>query len=84
MAKNSKNRSVDHRAVTRFGFEWGAANVDRLMSDEGFGVVIAVHTTCGQVVNIRVTPSGRIRVGKVGKRVPTKNGGYTEKGAEIP
>jgi hypothetical protein len=69
---------------TRYGFEWDAAEVSRLMGDEQHGVVIQIRTKANQLINVRVTPRGLIRVSKVGKRVWSKKMDcWVEKGAEI-
>jgi hypothetical protein len=74
---------MTHHAETQYGFKWGAAEVSRTLSDERGGVVVTIATTAGQVVHVRVTPSGRILVGQVGRR--GKGGpGWFEKGAPIP
>lgn len=49
---------------TMFGFEYGAAEVARLADDPKYGVWIGVRTA-RQSLDIRVTPSGLIRVGGV-------------------
>ena len=73
-----------HYEETTYGFKWGAAEVTRCISDPKAGVVLTVTTTTNQVVNIRVTPSGQIRVGEVGRRVHGPNGSYEDRGAAIP
>ncbi len=47
----------------RYGFRFGAASVQRLVHADKWGVMIAVVTP-RKVVEIRVTPSGLIRIGK--------------------
>ena len=51
-----------------YGFKFGAAEVERLMSDEAKGwVYIAVNTPkTGQSVNVYVTKTGKTRVYKNG------------------
>lgn len=44
---------------TQYGFRWGPATVERVISVDGH-VVIAVRTARGSL-EIRVTPSGMIR-----------------------
>lgn len=61
-----------HVALTRFGFEYGAAKVSRLASHNGY-VVVGIETA-RQRLDITVTPTGLIRVGKV-VRNRAKNGG---------
>lgn len=81
---------MTHYAETQFGFDWGAAKLSRCLSDDRYGVVITIATTGNQVVNIRVTPGGRIRVGSIGrrriKRIPgTARGSFVvDEGAPIP
>ena len=51
-----------HYKETRFGFEYGAAKVERAFSHKGYvGIRI---TTKRHFLDIDVTPSGFIRVGK--------------------
>ncbi len=50
-----------HLDETSFGFDWGPAIVERVVSDERHGVVICVRSPRGRV-DIRVTPSGKIVV----------------------
>jgi hypothetical protein len=52
--------------LTRFGFRWGKIDIVRACQDPRAGKVIHIHTG-KQVVAIRVTPSGVIRVGEIGK-----------------
>ena len=52
-----------HAAHTPYGFEFGVALVERACSYKGH-VVIEI-TTPRKRVNIRVTPSGLIRIDKV-------------------
>jgi len=51
---------------TPFGFEWGPVSIERLVSDDGWGVMFSVKTP-REKMDIRVTPSGLIRLGKVVK-----------------
>jgi len=67
-----------------YGFKWGPMVVSRCISDERIGVVVTIQTKCNREVNIRVTPGGQIRIGRVGKRVLNKSGSWFSKGAEIP
>ena len=53
---------------TQFGFLYGAASVHRMMSHKGH-VLLAI-TTPRQTVEIRVTPSGMIRVAAPRKPYP--------------
>lgn len=48
-------------ADTQYGFVWGPASITRACSDPKWGVIIDV-TTPRQVLTVRVTPSGLIRV----------------------
>lgn len=52
--------------VTQYGFQFGAALVERLASHKGYAIV-GVKTP-KQRLEITITPSGLIRVGK-----PVKN-----------
>jgi len=61
---------------TRYGFEWGPAKVERTASTPKWGVVASVESK-SHFVQVRVTPSGQIRVGEVVKKarlVPQKEG----------
>jgi hypothetical protein len=53
---------------TQFGFRFGSADIERVISDDRMGVVLAIRGR-REVVYIRVTPSGLIRLGPV-----TRNG----------
>ena len=57
----------DYEVVeTRYGFEWGPLTVERITDDYRFGVFICVSGK-REKVDIRVTPSGLVRVGEVEK-----------------
>lgn len=58
---------MTHYAETSYGFEYGAAKIERTMPDDKFGVVITISTP-RELVDIRVTPTGFIRVGTVAKQ----------------
>lgn len=55
-----------HFKLTQYGFEWGKAIVERVASTPKWGVVLDVRSS-RHLVQIRVTPSGLIRVGAVHK-----------------
>lgn len=57
---------------TEYGFEFGPAKVERAWSHQGH-VGIMIHTG-KQLLNIRVTPTGLIRVGEVEKDWHAKEG----------
>lgn len=48
---------------TQYGFTWGPLTVTRQVSDPKFGVQVELLTSAGNVIEIRVTPSGRFRIG---------------------
>lgn len=50
-----------------YGFTWGPADVIRIASDDKWGVMLEVRTP-RQRLEIRVTPSGIVRVGKPERR----------------
>lgn len=52
--------TIVHCASTRFGFEYGAAHVERAASHKGH--VVLFITTPKQRLHVRVTPTGLIRV----------------------
>ena len=56
------------RAITKFGFRFGAADVSRLAEHKGH-VVMSVSTK-RQAVEVSVTPSGLIRVSDKRKPYP--------------
>jgi hypothetical protein len=61
-----------HFAWTRYGFEYGAARVERACSGKGY-VVLRIETP-RQIVDITVTPTGLIRLGelaKIDRTIPT-------------
>lgn len=47
---------------TKFGFWWGPMLVERTCSDEKWGAIVSIKGA-REVVEIRVTPSGSVRVG---------------------
>lgn len=51
---------------TEYGFRWGPATIERMASDKKWGVIFDVKTD-KQTLQIRVTPSGQIRVEPVTK-----------------
>lgn len=55
--------------ITRYGFQWGAANVIRCTSDPKWGVMFNVETP-KQRLQLRVTPKGKIVVEKHYKTNP--------------
>lgn len=50
-------------ADTQYGFTWGPVEVTRLASDPKAGVFIGIKTP-RQSIQIRITPSGLIRINK--------------------
>lgn len=63
-----------HYQETQYGFEYGAAKIERLHSDEKTGaVVLGVKTPKGQYWQIYVTKTGKVRVfAPGGKEMTTK------------
>ena len=51
-----------HYKETKFGFEWGAAIVERVVSHKGY--VVLVVRSKRKELDITVTPSGLIRTEK--------------------
>jgi hypothetical protein len=52
-----------HYKETRYGFEYGAAKVERIFSDEKNGwVVIGVQTVRKHAIQIYVTKTGKVRI----------------------
>lgn len=48
-----------HYAETRYGFEYGAASIERMYSHRGMvGIRIVCHKT-GEYVDVQVSPGGR-------------------------
>jgi hypothetical protein len=48
---------------TKYGFQYGEALVERVMSDDKYGVVIRVAAASdpyGKYVDVRVSPKGRL------------------------
>lgn len=55
-------------AVTRYGFKWGPAQVERLASHEG-SVVLSLLTDTGRRLQLYVSPTGRsVRIYERGKQ----------------
>jgi hypothetical protein len=52
--------------VTRYGFTWGPIVVERASSDQKHGVWLHIRTG-KQLLTVRATPSGLLRVGEVEK-----------------
>jgi hypothetical protein len=59
-----------HYVLTRYGFEYGAALVERAGSLHGH--IVLTISTGRQRVDVRVTPSGLIRVNDVVKNEAAK------------
>ena len=49
---------------TKYGFTWGPMEVSRICGDDKFGRVLRIETP-SEVLELRVTPKGFIRVGTV-------------------
>jgi hypothetical protein len=49
---------------TPYGFVWGPATIERCVSDPKIGVVLTL-TTPRQKYDIRVTPSGLVRINEI-------------------
>lgn len=47
---------------TKFGFEWGAAKIERLFSDEKKGWVTFEVKTDKETLQVYITKTGKIRV----------------------
>lgn len=63
-ADGKSQTTVATQSRTRHGFRCGPCRVDLATSDPKFGVIVTVWTG-KKKVDIRVTPSGLIRVGDV-------------------
>jgi hypothetical protein len=48
--------------VTRYGFQYGSAVIERVLSDERLGIVIRVSSALDskKYVDVRVSPAGRV------------------------
>jgi len=53
--------------ITKYGFEWGPARVTRLFDEDRTGVYLEI-SGAREVVQVRVTKGGRLRIGPVKKR----------------
>lgn len=63
-----QNRQDEYRsALTDYGFKWGPAEIIRAASDPKHGVWLIVRGG-KEEVTIRVTRSGLLRVGDVGRK----------------
>jgi len=60
-----------HYAETQFGFEYGAATVERLMRYKSGAVAIGVNTPKAQL-QVYVTKTGKIRVWLGSRELTTK------------
>ena len=52
-----------HYEETPYGFQWGPALIERCVSDPKWGVVLTI-TTPKERYQVRVTPTGLVRVHK--------------------
>lgn len=59
-----------HYAESKYGFEYGAAKVDRLFSDEKKGWVTIGVTTPKASIQVYVTKTGKVRVFSDGEWLP--------------
>lgn len=57
---------------TLYGFRWGPATVERATEINGH-VYVLIRGARDQVV-VRVTPSGKVRIGQVGRAKEVPNG----------
>ena len=53
---------MTHYAETQYGFEYGAAKVERLRSDEKKGWVLMRIETPRECLDVYVTKTGKVRV----------------------
>lgn len=53
---------IIHYLETRYGFEYGSANIERLMSDQKTGKVYLGVTTPKGSWSIYITKTGKVRV----------------------
>jgi len=58
---------------TLYGFIWGPLEIERCCSDPKWGVLITLSTD-KEKIEIRSTPTGLLRVGKVEKKVEPIDG----------
>jgi hypothetical protein len=66
-----KPAKFDHFLPTKYGFEWGPLEVVRIASTPTWGYALDIISN-RQRLEIRVTPSGIIRVGKPIKNLEKK------------
>jgi hypothetical protein len=62
MAKSKKPTPPIPFAETRYGFNWGAAEVSRGFDDKSTGSVTLILETPKQEIQIYVTRTGKIRI----------------------
>lgn len=65
-----KDDAASDVRASRYGFEWGAVKVERFAEHKGHRILGI--TTPKEVLTIRVTPTGLIRVEETRKRKATK------------
>lgn len=59
-----------HYKETKYGFDWGAAEISRCFSDEKKGWVTLIIKTPCEELQLYVTKTGKVRVyGKRGERL---------------
>jgi|WetSurMetagenome_2_1015567.scaffolds.fasta_scaffold675888_2 hypothetical protein len=60
--KATKADTPIHFKETEYGFEYGAAHIERCMSDNKKGWVILSLTTARGVLHLYITKTGKVRV----------------------
>ena len=70
MGELAKDKGMMHEIkTTRYGFKYGPAIVERTCDDKKWGVIISIKSD-REVLELRVTPKGFIRIGTRRKALP--------------
>ena len=67
--KAQTNHNMSTNIETRYGFIWNGTQVSRCCSDPKWGILLLVQTP-KQELEIRVTPTGLVRVSKPKEKSP--------------
>ena len=62
MSELRKNYPSIHYAETKFGFDWGAAKIERCFSDQKKGWLTLLVKTPKATLQLYVTKTGKVRI----------------------
>lgn len=61
-----------HYRETQYGFEWGAARIERLFKDDKKGWVTFGILTAKESIQVYITKTGKVRIHSHGEWTPPK------------